>query len=86
MPFDDVRRIPATGARQAAPQHRFRPAGPPGDRGARSPARSVTGTPAQRHARWIERAEAAERGGDRIEAELCRQHAEHFFRVMNGRD
>ncbi|WP_376968080.1 DUF4167 domain-containing protein (plasmid) [Azospirillum sp. A26] len=37
-------------------------------------------------AEWDARAADAERTGDGVEAELCRQYAEHWFRVSRGED
>ena len=34
------------------------------------------------HERYLELAREAQRVGDKIEAENCLQHAEHFFRVL----
>jgi len=36
----------------------------------------------QSHERYLELAREAQRVGDKVEAENCLQHAEHFFRVM----
>lgn len=41
----------------------------------------INGSAQQKHAQWLARAADAERAGDRIEAENCRQHAEHWYRV-----
>ncbi|WP_448206354.1 DUF4167 domain-containing protein [Azospirillum sp. sgz302134] len=82
MPFDNpangrARRQPRFGkaAQQQAPQ------------GTPARARSkVNGSAEQKHAQWLARASDAERSGDSIEAENCRQHAEHWFRVAHGRN
>ncbi|PGH59032.1 hypothetical protein CRT60_03345 [Azospirillum palustre] len=58
-------------------------AGPAGVRPA--PAR-VDGTALQKQTQWLARATDAERSGDSVEAELCRQYAEHWFRVSRGQD
>ncbi|MBF5096542.1 DUF4167 domain-containing protein [Azospirillum sp. INR13] len=57
----------------------------PSQGGAR-PATRVNGTAQQKQAQWLARAADAERSGDAVEAELCRQYAEHFFRVSRGQD
>ncbi|MDR3516282.1 MAG: DUF4167 domain-containing protein [Azospirillaceae bacterium] len=41
------------------------------------------GSAAQKHNQWLTRAVDAEHSGDLIEAELCRQYAEHWFRVSH---
>ncbi|MBK4722700.1 DUF4167 domain-containing protein [Azospirillum sp. YIM DDC1] len=54
-----------------------------------APARAhpkVNGSAQQKHIQWLARAGDAERSGDAVEAETCRQHAEHWFRVANGRN
>ncbi|WP_372396419.1 DUF4167 domain-containing protein [Azospirillum sp. HJ39] len=50
-----------------------------------SPAR-VNGSALQKQSQWLARAADAERTGDSVEAELCRQYAEHWFRVSRGED
>lgn len=50
-----------------------------------APAR-MSGSAFQKQAQWLSRALDAERAGDRVEAELCRQYAEHWFRVSRGED
>ncbi|MGA1878990.1 DUF4167 domain-containing protein [Azospirillum sp. 11R-A] len=50
-----------------------------------SPAR-VNGSALQKQSQWLARAADAERTGDGVEAELCRQYAEHWFRVSRGED
>lgn len=50
-----------------------------------SPAR-VNGSAVQKQSQWLARAAEAERIGDGVEAELCRQYAEHWFRVSRGED
>ncbi|WP_376960453.1 DUF4167 domain-containing protein [Azospirillum sp. A26] len=40
----------------------------------------------QKQTQWLARATDAERTGDSVEAELCRQYAEHWFRVSRGQD
>jgi hypothetical protein len=37
-----------------------------------------------KHARFLVLAREATLAGDTIEAENCYQHAEHYFRVMQG--
>ncbi|MBP2231962.1 hypothetical protein J2847_005285 [Azospirillum agricola] len=44
----------------------------------------VGGSPEQKQAQWLSRAEDAARNGDPVEAEHCRQHAEHWYRVSRG--
>ncbi|MBP2227932.1 DUF4167 domain-containing protein [Azospirillum agricola] len=44
----------------------------------------VGGSPEQKQAQWLSRAEDAARNGDPVEAEFCRQHAEHWYRVSRG--
>ncbi|CAO3431717.1 DUF4167 domain-containing protein [Azospirillum argentinense] len=46
----------------------------------------LNGSAQQKHGQWLARAVDAERSGDAVEAETCRQHAEHWFRVANGRN
>ncbi|MCM8735455.1 DUF4167 domain-containing protein [Azospirillum sp. A1-3] len=46
----------------------------------------VNGSAVQKQAQWLARAADAERSGDGVEAELCRQYAEHWFRVSQGQD
>ncbi|WP_109049278.1 DUF4167 domain-containing protein [Azospirillum sp. TSA6c] len=50
-----------------------------------APAR-VNGSALQKQAQWLARAADAERAGDGVEAELCRQYAEHWFRVSQGQE
>lgn len=45
----------------------------------------VNGSAQQKHVQWLARADDAERSGDSVEAETCRQHAEHWFRVAHDR-
>ncbi len=54
-----------------------------------APARAhpkVNGSAQQKHVQWLARAGDAERSGDAVEAETCRQHAEHWFRVAHDRN
>lgn len=51
----------------------------------RQPSR-VNGSAQQKHAQWLTRADEAERAGDSVQAELCRQYAEHWFRVSRGQE
>jgi len=46
----------------------------------------VNGAAQQKYGQWLARADDAERFGDSVEAETCRQHAEHWFRVAHGRN
>ncbi|WP_264661632.1 DUF4167 domain-containing protein [Azospirillum canadense] len=57
-----------------------------GAQGVVRPAPRVSGSAQQKHAQWLARATDAERSGDAVEAELCRQYAEHWFRVLQGQD
>lgn len=50
------------------------------------PGPSVTGSTLQKQAQWLTRSEDAARTGDGVEAELCRQYAEHWFRVSRGQE
>ncbi|WP_377811010.1 DUF4167 domain-containing protein [Azospirillum sp. A29] len=50
-----------------------------------APAR-VNGSAVQKQTQWLARATDAERTGDSVEAELCRQYAEHWFRVSRGQE
>ncbi|WP_082109431.1 DUF4167 domain-containing protein [Azospirillum sp. HJ39] len=50
-----------------------------------TPAR-VNGSALQKQSQWLARAVDAERAGDGVEAELCRQYAEHWFRVSRGQE
>ncbi|QCO03398.1 DUF4167 domain-containing protein [Azospirillum argentinense] len=52
---------------------------------ARQPPR-VNGSAQQKNAQWLARADEAERSGDSVQAELCRQYAEHWFRVSRGQE
>jgi hypothetical protein len=70
-----------TGPRPPRPQY-SRPR-PPGA-AVRPP--TTNGSAVQKHAQWLARATDAERSGDAIEAENCRQHAEHWYRVSRGQD
>ncbi|WP_264659618.1 DUF4167 domain-containing protein [Azospirillum canadense] len=82
MPFDN----PASG--RARRQPRFGKAAPQ-QAAHGAPARAhpkVNGSAEQKHAQWLARAADAERAGDAVEAETCRQHAEHWFRVAHGRN
>ncbi|OYD80155.1 DUF4167 domain-containing protein [Azospirillum brasilense] len=69
-------------------QQNFKTARPHGTAGqsVTRPAFRVNGSAQQKHAQWLTRAVEAERSGDAVEAELCRQHAEHWFRVSRGQD
>nr|WP_222530894.1 DUF4167 domain-containing protein [Azospirillum sp. 412522] len=40
----------------------------------------------QKQSQQLVRAADAERAGDSVEAELCRQYAEHWFRASRGED
>ncbi|MGY0793116.1 DUF4167 domain-containing protein [Azospirillum argentinense] len=51
----------------------------------RAPARA-NGNAQQKHGQWLSRADEAERSGDDVQAELCRQYAEHWFRVSRGQE
>ena len=82
MPFDNragdrARRQPRFG--KAAQRHSAQ-----GDRARAHP--KVNGSAQQKHGQWLARAVDAERSGDAVEAETCRQHAEHWFRVAHGRN
>jgi hypothetical protein len=44
----------------------------------------ATGDAQARHARYLALAREASLCGDAVEAENCLQHAEHYFRVMQG--
>nr|WP_247895915.1 DUF4167 domain-containing protein [Azospirillum brasilense] len=46
----------------------------------------MNGSAQQKHAQWLARASDAERSGDSVEAETCRQYAEHWFRVAHDRN
>ena len=50
------------------------------------PAPRISGSAQQKQAQWLTRADDAERRGDAVEAEMCRQYAEHWFRVSRGQD
>ncbi|MCW2239028.1 DUF4167 domain-containing protein [Azospirillum canadense] len=82
MPFDHpasgrARRLPRFGkaAQQQAAQGTAARARP-----------KVNGSAEQKHAQWLARASDAERAGDSVEAETCRQYAEHWFRAAHGRN
>jgi hypothetical protein len=79
MPFDD------SNSNRARRPQRFDKAAPQ----QRSPVGlqpKTHGSAPQRYAQWLSRAADAERAGDDIQAEMCRQHAEHWFREMRGRN
>ncbi|TWA61670.1 uncharacterized protein DUF4167 [Azospirillum brasilense] len=81
MPFDNpagdrVRRQPRIGK----PARRQTASGAPAHAQPK-----VNGSAQQKHAQWLARADDAERAGDAVEAETCRQHAEHWFRVAHDR-
>jgi len=50
------------------------------------PPNRVNGSASQKQAQWLSRATEAERAGDAVQAELCRQYAEHWFRVSRGQE
>ncbi len=50
------------------------------------PETRMNGSAQQKQTQWLSRATDAERAGDAVEAELCRQYAEHWFRVSRGQD
>ncbi|WP_119681711.1 DUF4167 domain-containing protein [Indioceanicola profundi] len=47
---------------------------------------SSGGTPTQRRDIWVARAREADMAGDRVHAETCWQHAEHWHRVYLGQE
>ena len=47
---------------------------------------NVSGNAARNYARYIEKAREAVVRGDDVEVQNCYQHAEHYFRTMNGRE
>jgi hypothetical protein len=55
----------------------------PSKAGSYGPSRTG-GSPQHRQAHWLARAAEAERAGDAVQAELCRQYAEHWYRVAQG--
>jgi len=63
--------------RSDTPSPAFQPARP-------QPQPRVNGSPEQKQAQWLSRAEDAARNGDPVEAEYCRQYAEHWYRVSRG--
>ncbi|WP_183182572.1 DUF4167 domain-containing protein [Azospirillum sp. OGB3] len=63
----------------------FRPRSTQGTAGSR-PAAHVTGSASQKQAQWLARADEAVRAGDGVEAERCRQYAEHWYRVSRGQE
>lgn len=62
-----------------------RPYTGPNQAGARPPSH-VNGSALQKQSQWLARADDADRVGDGVEAERCRQYAEHWFRVSRGQD
>ena len=50
------------------------------------PANRMGGSAVQKQAQWLSRAAEADRAGDAVQAELCRQYAEHWFRVSRGQE
>lgn len=50
------------------------------------PANRMGGSAVQKQVQWLSRAAEAERTGDAVQAELCRQYAEHWFRVSRGEE
>lgn len=82
MPFDNpagdrARRQPRFG--KAAQRHATQ-----GDPTRTQP--KANGSARQKHLQWLSRAEDAERSGNSVEAESCRQYAEHWFRVTHDRN
>lgn len=72
-------------AGQGALWPRFGTTGQPAAGPSRSPVK-VNGSAQQKESQWLAYATDAERSGDMVEAELCRQYAEHWFRVSRGRE
>lgn len=71
MPFDSPNgQRPNRKSEFRKPQQHARPSTP-----------RINGSAQQKHAQWLARAAEAERAGDSIEAENCRQHAEHWYRA-----
>lgn len=75
MPFDNPK------AQRPNRKPEFRKPQQPNQQQARTNTPRINGTAQQKHAQWLARASDADRAGDRIEAENCRQHAEHWYRV-----
>lgn len=74
------------GSRSMRPRFgKSRPNTGPHPAAARPEAR-INGSAQQKQTQWLARATDAERSGDAVEAELCRQYAEHWFRVARGQD
>lgn len=70
--------------RGAKPSFRARPR--PAFQTEAHPANQMGGSAVQKQAQWLSRAAEAERVGDAVQAELCRQYAEHWFRVSRGQE
>jgi hypothetical protein len=83
MPFD-----PPAGPHPAH-KPRLRGTDPRPQRAAPPQARSsgpsrTGGSPQHQQTHWLARAAEADRTGDAVQAELCRQYAEHWYRVAQG--
>ncbi|CAO3426213.1 DUF4167 domain-containing protein [Azospirillum doebereinerae] len=76
----------STGPRVPRPQYNKSRPQNSGPRPASRSSSGVNGSAQQKHTQWLSRMTDAERAGDTIEAENCRQHAEHWFRVSRGQD
>ena len=50
------------------------------------PANRMGGSAVQTQVQWLSRAAEANRAGDAVQAELCRQYAEDWFRVSRGQE
>ncbi|MDR3517185.1 MAG: DUF4167 domain-containing protein [Azospirillaceae bacterium] len=87
MAFDNTGpRGPGSENRSKFPRRGPRPPKPAGSAdGAHHRARGG-GSAEQKQNQWLARAVDAERADDPIEAELCRQYAEHWFRVSRGQE
>ena len=46
----------------------------------------ASGSAVQKQEQWLARADAASRAGDAVEAERCRQYAEHWYRMSRGQE
>lgn len=75
MPFDSPK------GQRPNRKSEFRKPQQPYQRQARPSTPRINGSAQQKHAQWLARAAGAERVGDRIEAENCRQYAEHWYRM-----
>ncbi|WP_207461837.1 DUF4167 domain-containing protein [Azospirillum sp. SYSU D00513] len=76
---------PSNSPRFSKPHFNRRPQASPVQGGGAQSLR-INGSAQQKQTQWLVRATEAERAGDAVEAEMCRQYAEHWFRVSRGQE